>query len=100
VLVAMQQKRLRSLAWGCVCIVLLMGLVCQLHAESHHHDAAAHHHDDMASNAFDKMACMAAVLPAIYVSPVPLILPYEGHAQAPTPLVPAFELDIPPRTLS
>jgi len=101
-LVDMTYKTSKIIAALCIGIMIVLGVSCQLHASPHTHamPAGGHqdHREDDSSSALDDLACIAAVIPSVdgflLLSP----LPHEVSLQAVKPIVPSFELDIPPRS--
>jgi len=98
----MTRKISKIFAILCMGIVAALGVSCQLHASPHTHGMprADHHdpHDKTASSTLDDMACIAAVMPSVDRLMVLSALKYDVLLPVVKPLVPTFELDIPPRS--
>ena len=100
--VGMTDKTSKVRAILCIGIMIMLGVSCQLHASPHTHaiPAESHqdHHEDATASTLDDLACIAAVIPSI--DGLFLLSPFthEVSLQAVKPIVPAFELDIPPRS--
>jgi len=91
-------KTSKIIATLCVCIAVVMGVICQLHAASHTHATpAGGHHENAPEPTFDAFPCATAVIPSVDFFPVLLFLTLYVLLLPLKPLVPAFELDIPPR---
>ena len=94
-------KTSKILTTLCIGIVFALGVSCQLHASPHTHsipdDGHASHHDESSSSSIDDMVCIAAVIPPIDGLFGLLALKYDLSPPALKPLLPAFELYIPPR---
>jgi hypothetical protein len=101
-LTGMTRKTSKIFVILCMGVVFAAGVSCQLHVSAHphgmpsggHHD----HHDETSSSASDEMACIAADIPLIDRLLALSALKYDVSLSALKPLVPAFELDIPPRS--
>jgi hypothetical protein len=98
----MMRKTSKIGAILCIGIVLALGVSCQLHASPpiHGMPSAGHHdhHDKTAASTIDDMSCTVAVIPAID-GLLPLsALKHDVSFPLIRPFVPAFELDIPPRS--
>jgi hypothetical protein len=98
----MTRKISKIFAIFCIGIVAALGVSCQLHASSHTHGMPrADHHDHRnktASSTLDDMACIAAVIPSVDRLLALSSLKYDVLLPVVKPLVPTFELDIPPRS--
>lgn len=82
----------------CVCIAVVMGVMCQLHTAPHDHALpASGDHENSSSSTFDAFSCVTAVIPSVDFFPVLLFLMLYVLLLPLKPLMPAFELDIPPR---
>jgi hypothetical protein len=83
-------------------MVFALGISCQLHVSAHTHGipSGSHDgpHDETSSSASDAMACIAVDIPPIGRLLALSALKYDVSLPALKPLVPAFELDIPPRS--
>ena len=99
---SMTRKTSKILAILCMSMVFALGVSCQLHVSAHTHgvpsDGHDDHHDQTSSSAIDEMACLAADIPSIDRLPALSALKYDASLPALKLLVPAFELDIPPRS--
>ncbi len=91
-------KTSKIIAMLCICIAVVMGVVCQLHAAPHTHAIPAEHHQqDVSSSTVDDFSCVTAVIPTANICPVFLFLMLYVLLPILKALGPAFELDIPPR---
>ena len=103
-LAGMTHKIFKSAAILCMCVVFVLGLSCQLHASPHVHGMSSsghddhHHHDETSSSTIDDIACLAAVIPSINQLFDLSALKHAVSLLSMKPLVPAFELFIPPRS--
>lgn len=101
-LTGMTRKTSKILVILCMGMVFALGISCQLHASAHTHgmpsDGHDDHHDQTSSSATEGMACLAADIPSIDWLPALSALKYDVSLPPLKPLVPAFELDIPPRS--
>ncbi len=98
----MTQKTSKLVAILCVTIVFALGVSCQLHAEPHTHGSSHASHDDdyddeTTSSIIDDLTCIAAVIPSIGRLLVLSALKHDISFSSAKPLVPVFELYIPPR---
>jgi hypothetical protein len=93
-------KTSKIVAMLCVCIAVVMSVICQLHAVSHTHATPpGGHHEDAPASTFDAFPCATAVIPSVDFLSVLLFLMLYVLLLSLKPLVPAFELDMPPRHL-
>ena len=97
----MTDKTSKIMAILCIGITIMLGVSCQLHASPHIHAIPAEghqdHHEDASSSILDDLACIAAVIPSVDGLPVLSFLTHDDSFQVVKPIVPVFELDIPPR---
>jgi hypothetical protein len=98
----MTRKISKIFAILCIGIVFVLAVSCQLHASPHTHGMSRTDHDDphgkTASSSIDEMACIVAVMPSVDRLLVLSALKYDVLLPVVKPLVPTFELDIPPRS--
>ena len=101
-LTGMPHKTFKTLAILGMIVVFALGVACQLHALEHTHGipSSSHddHHDETPSSTIDDIACIAAVMPSIDPFLALSAFKYDVSFSAVKPLMPVFELYIPPRS--
>jgi hypothetical protein len=101
-LTGMTRKTSKAFVILCMGVLFALGISCQLHVSAHTHGIPSGGHDDphngTSSSANDEIACIAADIPSIDRLLALSVLQYDVSLPVLTPLVPAFELDIPPRS--
>ena len=93
-IVGMTDKTSKIMAILCIGITILLGVSCQLHASPHTHAIPAGGHSDH----HEDLACIAGVIPSVDELPALSYFTHDVSFRAAIPIVPSFELDIPPRS--